>query len=125
MWWWSGLVPVRFAFDGEARSRPAVTVAGGPCTERYRSTVTSVLGRAVLPLVRPNHRLRLQDARAVSCTPLGLGWRGSGLPCNTSGQAGVGVGRLCHQGDIGEALGVEAAAGGGWLGGKGAWTVFL
>ena len=28
--WWRGLVPVRFAPDGEARSRPGVTVAGGP-----------------------------------------------------------------------------------------------
>ena len=30
MSWWRGLVPVRFAPDGEVRSRPGVTVAGGP-----------------------------------------------------------------------------------------------
>ena len=31
--WWRGLVPVRFAPDGEARSRPGVTVAGGPTVQ--------------------------------------------------------------------------------------------
>ena len=43
--WWRGLVHVRFAPDGEARSRPGVTVAGGtPCTERYWSKLLHRLG---------------------------------------------------------------------------------
>ena len=32
--WWRGLAPVRFAPDGEARSRPGVTVAGAPPVQR-------------------------------------------------------------------------------------------
>ena len=47
MSWWRGLVPVRFAPDGEARSRPGVTVAGGPPvqSERYWSQLSHRLGQ--------------------------------------------------------------------------------
>ena len=67
----------------------------------------------------PNHRLRLQDARAVRCS---LG------PCNTSGARAAAAGwrgseRQPHRGDIEEALAVRRrrrwAA---WRGG--AWSSF-
>ena len=50
--WWRSLVPVRFAPDGEARSRPGVTVAGGP-TPLYRAMRRSLLhqSRACLCVV--------------------------------------------------------------------------
>ena len=72
----------------------------------------------------PNHRLRLQDARAVRCSlgphaiPRGLAGVGAVCRAVPRGQAGVGVGRQRHQGDI------EAAAAVGGLAGRGV-DVFL
>ena len=42
--WWRGLVPVRFAPDGEARSRPGVTVAGGPPVQSDVTNIIPCLG---------------------------------------------------------------------------------
>ena len=39
--WWRGLVPVRFAPDGEARSRRGVTVAGG--SPLYRAILVKII----------------------------------------------------------------------------------
>ena len=67
-----------------------VTVAGGPmpCTERYWSKLLHRLGQRSRTPRLPNHRLRLQDARAgqphaeTHAIPRGraaaAGWRGSG-----------------------------------------------
>ena len=62
----------------------------------------------------PNHRLRLQDDRAVSCSlvlshaiPRGLAGVGAVCRAIPRGQAGVGVGKQHHQGDIEEALAVR------------------
>ena len=75
----------------------------------------------------PNHRLRLQDARAVSCSlvfahaiPRGLAGVGAVCRAVPRDQAGVGVGRQHHQGDIEEALVVRRRRWVAWRGG--AWT---
>ena len=74
----------------------------------------------------PNHRLRLQDARAVRCSlgphaiPRGLAGVGAVCRAVPRGQAGVGVGRQRHQGDIEAALAVRRRRWAAWRGG--AWT---
>ena len=80
--WWRGLVPVRFAPDGEARSRPGVTVAGGcTCTEGYWSKLLHRPGRAVLHhgcrITETAYWLHLSKAKVLPTLGqiLALGWR--------------------------------------------------
>ena len=78
--WWRGLVPVRFAPDGEARSRPGVTVAGGcTCTEGYWSKLLHRPGRAVLHhgcrITETAYWLHLSKAKVLPT----LGHSGSGV----------------------------------------------
>ena len=57
--WWRGLVPVRFAPDGEARSRPGVTFAGGPTVQSDTGqNYYIVQGRCPKPRL-PSHGHRL------------------------------------------------------------------
>ena len=68
MSWWRGLVPVRFAPDGEARSRPGVTVAGGP-------TVQSDTGQQLHPSRAGAARLGLAVSH-FCLRGLGGSWHG-------------------------------------------------
>ena len=101
MSWWRGLVASRSdpfrGLTGEARSRPGVTVAGGPRGPIGYGRGPRALHRAILVKnyympgvgrLRLDGRftaLCLQDARAGQ--PLARG------PCNTSGPRAKGTGR--------------------------------
>ena len=71
MSWWRSLVPVRFAPDGEARSRPGVTVAGDP-TLQSDTGQNYYMSRAVL-----RHGCRIMETALTVLLRALKRWHGS------------------------------------------------
>ena len=126
MSWWRGSVPVRFAPDVEARSRPGVTVAGGPPVhidtgQNYYMSRAELSYLSCAESPTSSSRCSCCEMHAGShAVPQGLEWSWVHVWQQAHGLdvillVGLGVGRLRHQGDIEEALAVRRRRrGGAW-----------